>query len=469
MNQGIPNTEQPDPSDVSVSQSVSVVSVKYSLSGERRRQLSETRQQHQQQQQHQPQQQQHQQHESQKLPDTSIPPPSPSQTTAATSTVTTATTAPGSKRETQASSKTTTTTTTTSTTELPFEETTMSHSQTERKQIGNISPSTTTTTTLLSSSTTTTTALPFNQPSHSVIESKTTSPTTTTTTHSSSFHHQKENDLQLAFSLSPSTKITASTTTASSPFDSNTKKLVPINHSSNGENFEVTTRSNVRTEATASKTGRPRNEEDETDQEFKEEGRHEEKEVESANADLATSTVRGEKALFTSFEMVKQQNRNLFETILNSTIGASITSTTSAATSRHTTTSRPSTTTTTTTTSTTTTPPTTKARLLTTTTAPQKIYLQEVEEITDIDEEEMRNSTITAAMETKALHSNVPPPRQLTTDEKVGVLQKTSKANLETTEATKMVVEYLEEAELARSFPSTKWNVYEDQVGFSIL
>jgi len=421
------------------------------LSGERRRQQQQQNESRQQ------QQQQQKQHESRQLPDTSLPPPPPPQTTVST-TARIVTTAPSSQHEkhtVQSSSSTTTTTTT----ELPSDDTTMSiHSQPERKQIGNISPSTT----LFSS--TTTTVLPFKQPSHSEIELKTT--TAATTTRSSISHQHKENDPNHEFSVSTTTKITASTTTvtttttatSSTLFDSSTKKLVAINHPSNRENFEVTTGTNVRT-AVASKTGgRPQNEE-EIDHEFKEE------KVESATADLATSTVRGEKALFTSFEMVKQQHRNTFETILNSTIGASITTTTLAATSRHTTTSRPTTTiTTTTTTITTTTSPTTKLRLLTTTTAPQKIYLQEVEEITDIDEDELRNSTTVAAMESKALHSNVPPPRQLTSDDKAGVLQKTSQVNLETTEATKMVVEYLEEAELARSFPSTKWNVYEDQV-----
>jgi hypothetical protein len=102
----------------------------------------------------------------------------------------------------------------------------------------------------------------------------------------------------------------------------------------------------------------------------------------------------------------------------------------------------------------------------TTTTGPQKIYIQEVEEITDeVDE-------AAGQLERKALHSNAPSPQQLyPAEEKASALEKTSRAEqgYETTEASsndssKMVVEYLEEAELARSFPSTKWNVYEDKV-----
>jgi hypothetical protein len=85
--------------------------------------------------------------------------------------------------------------------------------------------------------------------------------------------------------------------------------------------------------------------------------------------------------------------------------------------------------------------------------------LQEVEEITDVEEP-------IETMERKALHSNVPSSRQLHQDDDKA---KTGLANQqqETTEGNgKMIVEYLEESELARSFPSTKWNVYEDQVKF---
>jgi hypothetical protein len=230
---------------------------------------------------------------------------------------------------------------------------------------------------------------------------------------------------------------------SSSKLESSTEKLdVPIiNHP---RNFEAT--ENVRNENESRQ--------EKTEEEFKVE-------------ETSTSTVRGEKALFASLESINQ-NRNVF----NSTLDASVTSTT--LTSRQTT-ARPSQTTitaattittthfTTPTTSTkahftsTTTATTTRAYF--TTTAPQKIYLQEVEEITDVEEP-------IETMERKALHSNVPSSRQLHQDDDKA---KTGLANQqqETTEGNgKMIVEYLEESELARSFPSTKWNVYEDQVKF---
>ena len=95
---------------------------------------------------------------------------------------------------------------------------------------------------------------------------------------------------------------------------------------------------------------------------------------------------------------------------------------------------------------------------------PQKIYIQEVEEISV---EEIDEVAASSQMERKALHSNVPNSRQLYTqpgDEKAGAFDRTSQSSqryetTETSESSKMVVEYLEEAELARSFPSTKWNV----------
>ena len=220
---------------------------------------------------------------------------------------------------------------------------------------------------------------------------------------------------------------------SSSKLESSTEKFdVPIiNHP---RNFEAT--ENVRNE-------------NESQQKTKEEYKAEE---------TSTSTVRGEKALFASLEMVKQNKK---ENVFNSTLAASSTSTT--ATSRQTT-SKPTQTTTKTHNPTTagnknqfTTTTTTTTKTYYTTTAPQKIYLQEVEEITDEEEP-------VETLEKKALHSNVPSSRQLHQEDDKA---KTGQANQqqETTEANgKMVVEYLEESELARSFPSTKWNVYEDQV-----
>ena len=195
------------------------------------------------------------------------------------------------------------------------------------------------------------------------------------------------------------------------------------------------------------------------------------------------SEFRNEKSLFPAQQNFQQQQQTLGKHLnLTLTLATPATSTTARSTASPTTTAptaRPTSTTTAAATSTTAahlsrTTTTTRS----TTTTPQKIYIQEVEEITDVDDEVPAAAASGGSqLERKALHSNVPNSRQLFTEpgnEKAASFGQTSQHGLgyETTEAndsSKMVVEYLEEAELARSFPSTKWNVYEDKVTLSIF
>jgi hypothetical protein len=446
--QASPNTDHPDPSDVSVSKSVSVVSVKYSSSGDRSKYNNQSTQ----------------------LPDTSLPPPPIRQTTTTTPATTTTTTA----------TKTTTTSATTispskiinvsthsgsltstkRTTNLTTEVATERHQISEKESLGNSKPSSTAepstvlTSTLRPTTNAATTIRSTTTAKVSVTEKEShLNHVVETTTHSNNETLQSQTQTTNTQHIHPTTTTTIKSTLttlptslngrSSSKLESSTEKLdVPIiNHP---RNFEAT--ENVRNENESRQ--------EKTEEEFKVE-------------ETSTSTVRGEKALFASLESVNL-NRNVF----NSTLDARVTSTTS--TSRQAI-ARPNQTTTTAATTITTThftTPTTSTkahftstttatttRAYFTTTAPQKIYLQEVEEITDVEEP-------VETMERKALHSNVPSSRQLHQDDDEA---KTGQANQqqETTEGNgKMIVEYLEESELARSFPSTKWNVYEDQVKF---
>ena len=305
-------------------------------------------------------------------------------------------------------------------------------------------------------------SLPQTLIAHILNVSKTT-PTTTTTT----------------------TPTTTTTTSSHSEFESSTPKFlsVPINHSS--QKFEAKGEDvRLPNELAPNITRSQKREEDEYQV-------GDDKQKINLNVDSATSTVRGEKALFSSSETIKQL-RNDFQVLLNTTLRSITAYTTAKTTTPRHTTARPVHTTTaerpvtagertstfSTTTETTTsaavkitmTPTTitktTKTTTPPTTAGPQKIYLQEVEEITEVEEPDVN---MTGSMQSKPLHTNSPTSRMLnldTVEEKAEALPKTSFSNVETTEASngKMVVEYLEEAELARSFPSTKWNMYEDQV-----
>jgi hypothetical protein len=439
-----------DPSDVSISQSVSVVSVKYSLSGDRRR-LDQVRQ----------------------LPDTSLPPPPPHTTTSITST-TVERVLPAIRA-------------------IPHFE----HAQKQQLSHASLPQTTTTITTVRSSTPLPLKRLyPLNEPISVQQQELKNLVNTATVPQTTASHIQNVNRTTTLPTTTTTTQTPPTTTRATShfEFESNTQKFlsVPINHSL--QKFEANVEDVRLPNELAPNITRSQKREEEEEYPV---GDNQKGNSQVSNIDAATSTVRGEKALFTSFETIKQL-RNNFEAILNTTlrtITAYSTTKTTASTTRHTTARHvqtttgerpvtssertptfPTATTTITTTETSSTPTvtTTSARTTTTaaleiqartrtTTGPQKIYLQEVEEITD-EEEPVKES-----MQSKPLHSNSPTSRMLnldTVEEKVGVLPQTKLSNEETTEASngKMVVEYLEEAELARSFPSTKWNVYEDPV-----